>query len=52
MLMLLTNSRLVGVLPLVGDVSEADYECSLIPFEIGGFITKPNNTRLMRLLCI
>ena len=37
---------------LAGDVSEAGYECSLIPFEIGsrGLITKPNyKTRLMRL---
>ena len=34
---------------LVGDVSEAGYECSLIPFEIGsrGSITKPNKTRLI-----
>ena len=49
--MLLTNLRLTDA-ALVGDVSEADFKCSLIPFEIGsrGLIVKPNKTCLMRLL--
>ena len=37
---------------LVGDISDAGYKCTLIPFEIGsrGLITKSNKSRLRGLL--